>query len=197
MTNHLNIPEKKYLKTTLPRYESNPSSDINFAVKKRKKTIKQNGALIVTDSATGELDRIAERSITFIEEEECDEEQFIKLYALGIKQLSSLSKGGFDLFKVIYKIMLENHNQDTIFLDYNWIKNNHAFNYSVSRKTYIGALNDLLKNEIVFQSTSTNMFFINLKLFYNGDRINIVKSYKRKSVNKEKVLENQQELLLE
>ncbi len=186
---------KQSIRAKLIKYSTNPSAEINFTIQKRKKTVEQNKAMLITDAESGELTNIAERSITFIETKEVDDEQFIKLYALGIKQLANLTKSGFELFQVIYKMMLEKQDNDKIYLEYNSIIADTKYSYDYSQKTFIQGINDLLANEIIFQSTSPFMYFLNLKLFYNGQRINIVQSYKRISAKKQLI--EQQELLLE
>lgn len=186
---------KQSIRSTLQKYSTNPSAEINFTIQKRKKTVEQNKAMLITDAESGELTNIAERSITFVETKEVDDEQFIKLYAMGIKQLANLTKSGFELFQVIYKMMLEKQDNDKIYLEYNSILSDKKYSYEYSQKTFIQGINDLLCNEIIFQSTSPFMYFLNLKLFYNGQRINIVKSYKRKSAKEH--LTDQQELSLE
>lgn len=72
--------------------------------------------------------------------------------------------------------MLETPNQDRILLDFNDLINRNSWSYA--RVTFIRGVNELLSNGILFQSIVANMFYINMQYFFNGDRINIVKSYK-------------------
>lgn len=178
MTEH-----KKHLKSILPKYTSNPSvGNLSLTTRKKKIFADSNKSLIITDKSTGEQTP-AHAGATFIEETTVDTEQFIKLYSVGVKLLADLSTSGYKIFQLVYQLMLENPNKDKLVIEYNDLKNSGK--YSQSQKTFIAGINELLSKEIIFQTTSPYMYFINVQLFFNGDRINIVKSYKlRKEKNK-------------
>jgi hypothetical protein len=177
---------KKQLKSILPKYSSNPSiTTLQMETRKRKVFANSNKALIITDVSTG-TQSMAQAGATFIEEETIDTEQFIKLYSFGVKQLAGLSKAGYNLFQIIYEAMLDKPNEDKFYLEYNDLTDRRK--YKNARKTFIGAVNELLQKDIIYQSNSLHMYYINVKLFFNGDRINVIKSYRKKSNNE---LENQ------
>ena len=41
-------------------------------------------------------------------------------------------------------------------------------------------INELLSKEIIYKAVGSNQYFINVTLFFNGDRVNILHSYKLK-----------------
>ncbi len=180
---------KKQLKSTLQKYEFNPSIP-TLQTKNRRRVISSSGnsALVITDTRTGEQN-IGEYTATFVRPEVVDTEKFIKIYMAGVEKLALLSGAGHKMFGVIYKSMIENHNNDRLFLEFNDLVYRKLWKFT--QQTFINGMNDLLKNEIIFQSISSNMYFINMKYFFNGDRIDIVTSYKLKQAD----MFDEQELL--
>ncbi len=189
-----NPKSKKQLKTTLPKYVSNPSfNDVVLNTKTRKVFASNNEALYITNAVTGEQTP-ATGGATFIKEDIVDNAQFIKLYAEGVKHLANLNGAGFKMFQIVYQLMLDNPNNDKLIIDYNDLLHRNIF--TQSQKTFIRGINELLEKGILYQSVTANVYFLNLNLFFNGDRINIVKSYKRKTPSKSLPNENQLELNL-
>ena len=173
---------KPQFKTGLIKYDKNPSiEELNLTVKKKKVFAKSNRTLIITDIKTGEQ-LPAQSGATFIEEIDVDNEMFVKLYAIGVKQIAKLSTAGYKLFELVYHLMLGNTDTDRIMIEYHDLK--ASGRYTQSQKTFIAGVNNLLENEIIYQTTSPYMYFINMKLLFNGDRINVVRSYRLKKDSK-------------
>ena len=189
MTSDTNSTTKKQLKTTLPKYLSNPSLEtVVLNTKTKKVFVNNNEALYITNATTGEQ-MPATGGAAFVREELVDTEQFIKLYAEGVKHLANLTAAGFKIFQLIYMLMLESPNNDRLIIDFNELNANGKFNQS--QKTFIRGINELLEKEIIFQSITPSVYFLNMNLFFNGERITKVQSYKLK---KDKKLENSQDL---
>ncbi len=165
------------VKKTLPKYHTNPSLENMSLSTKNKKSFLNNGAKhLVIDQGTGE--QVGHMGAVFIEEKTVDTEQFIKLFAAGVEQLADLSAAGYRMFKLVYTLMLENPNTDRILIEYNDLV--YSKKWEHSQRTFQRGIAELLIKEIIFLSISPNLYFINVKLFYNGDRISILKSYKLK-----------------
>ena len=189
MTSDTNSTTKKQLKTTLPKYLSNPSLEtVVLNTKTKKVFVNNNEALYITNATTGEQ-MPATGGAAFVREELVDTEQFIKLYAEGVKHLANLTAAGFKIFQLIYMLMLESPNNDRLIIDFNELNANGKFNQS--QKTFIRGINELLEKEIIFQSITPSVYFLNMNLFFNGERITKVQSYKLK---KDIKLENSQDL---
>ena len=173
------MAKKPDLRTTLQRYDFNPSvANLNLVTKNKRIFTKGNSTLILTDSNTGE---IIPTQATFVRPEVVDTEQFIKIYVSGVAVLANLTSAGHNVFGLVYKLMLENPNEDRVFLDFNDLSGRKIWSYA--RITFIRGVNELLSNEILYQSLANNMFYINMQYFFNGDRINLVKSYKLKQAD--------------
>lgn len=169
---------KKQLKTVLPKYLSNPSLDTVVLNTRTKKVFaKNNEALYITNAETGEQTP-ATGGAAFIREELVDTEQFIKLYAEGVKHIANLTAAGFKLFQLVYLLMLENPNNDRLIIDFNEL--NATGKFQQSQKTFIRGINELLEKNIIYQSMTHSVYFLNMNLFFNGDRITKVQSYKLK-----------------
>jgi|SRR6185437_64675 len=169
---------KKQLKTTLPKYVTNPSLDtVVLNTRTRKVFTKNNEALYITNANTGEQTP-ATGGATFLKEELVDTEQFIKLYAAGIKHITNLSTAGFKIFQLVYLLMLENPNNDRLIIDFHELVAIKKFDQS--QKTFIRGINELLEKKLIYQSMTPSVYFLNMNLFFNGDRITRIQSYKLK-----------------
>jgi hypothetical protein len=181
----------KYKKLELPlqSYLSNPSiQSLSFESRNKRVFIKNNQALIITDTTTGEQTS-ATSSATFVKPELVDTERFIKLYTLGIDELMNLSASGLKVFKLIYVMMREHPNTDLFTLDFTSLRTFNLWKWS--QPTFNNGLNELLSRNVLFKSVYPAQYFVNVQYFFNGDRINIVKSYKLKQTD----MFDEQELL--
>lgn len=170
----------KKLESPVQVYMSNPSiSQVNNSILSRtKKHFLRNGdRALVLDGETGE--HIGHMGAVFLEERTVDTEQFIKLFTAGIEELMNLSSAGLKLFKLIYELMLDTPNVDFFTLDYKTLKALQKWSYS--QPTFNTGLNELLNRGIIYKSVAPAQYFVNVSLFYNGDRITLLKSYKLKN----------------
>lgn len=175
------MAKQKYYVTSevLKTYEVNPSvENLHLRVRNNKVFVKDNESLFITNVKTGEVTP-AQSGATFVKEELVDQEHFIKLYTLGIEHLAQLTGSGFKVFQLVYRELLGKKDVDTIFLDFNELK--HFGKWQWSKVTFSSGINELLNKEILYKAIGTNKYFTNVNLFFNGDRINIVKSYKLKN----------------
>jgi hypothetical protein len=168
----------KSLKNTLMKYEINPSISKIPLKAKAKKVFTGNGEeLYITNASTGEVTP-ATGGAVFVKRELVDDSQFIKIYSEGIKQLAELNTSGYNLFQLVFKLMLENPNQDRLVLNYGELY--QTGKYDKSQMSFIRGINELLAKEIIYQSLTPHLYFLNISLFYNGDRITTLKVYERK-----------------
>ena len=170
---------KKYYATATPQiYLTNPSlAAVTFETRNKRVFVKDNQALIITDTSTGEQ-TMGTSSATFVKPELVDTEKFIKLYTAGVDELMNLSSSGLKVFRLVYTMMRENQNTDLFTLDYTTLK---AYNkWKWSQPTFNNGLNELLNHNVLFKSVSPAQYFINIKFFFSGNRINVVQAYQLK-----------------
>lgn len=173
---------KKYYATATPKtYLTNPSlTGLTFETRHKRVFVKDNQALIITDTRTGEQTQ-ATSSATFVKPELIDTEKFIKIYTMGIDELMDLSASGLKVFKIIYTMMRENPNTDIFTLDFEYLKAIQIWKWS--QPTFNNGLNELLNHSVLFKAIAPAQYFINVKYFFNGNRINVVKSYQLKQAD--------------
>lgn len=161
-----------------PVYESNPSVDNNFSVRvKVRKPDRMSDAFVVAPD-TGLV--LGKGSISFIEEKEVDNEEFLKVYLDGFRKYAELSKAGAMLFEYVYRQMSgrEGKDKDTIGINLYAAK---KWKPDITERTYQRGIKELLAKEFLFQSTYTDLYYVNVRYVFNGDRMLLVKSYRRKA----------------
>jgi hypothetical protein len=160
-----------------PIYESNPSLSSSLPVKvKSKKPSKMGESYMI--SKDGEV--LAEGALAFVEEQEVDTEQFVKIYLAGIRQYGELSKAGATMFEYVYDQMSgkEGKDRDTVPINYLLAK---RWREELSQRTYERGVSELLEKGFIFRTLMADSYFVNVRYMFNGDRIILAKSYRRKS----------------
>jgi hypothetical protein len=49
----------------------------------------------------------------------------------------------------------------------------------LTRRTYERGMKELLEKEFLFRSVSSDMYFVNIRYIFNGDRLVLAQSYQR------------------
>jgi hypothetical protein len=173
----LELPKRR----GFPIYDENPSIVGRFPVAMRS-TSKANGkqAMMIAPD-TGEV--LAEGTFGFITEEEVDSEQFVKIYFAGVKQHGQLTKAGLTVFEFVFNQMsgAAGKDRDTVMLNH-YIATKHL--PDLSRSTFYRGLNELLEKEFLFRSPAADLYFINVRFMFNGDRMVVMKAYRRKGARR-------------
>jgi hypothetical protein len=157
---------------SLPEYEDNPSLPVvshNTQIGTRRLTNKAGDKCMIV-SESGEILAPA----GFHEIIEVDRTQFVKMYVGGVTAFNDLSAAGAKVFKFVYNFILKNPNTDRIVLSPKHVKN-------VAKATFERGLTELLSKEILYRSTVTYVFFLNVNYMFNGDRLALVKEYRLKA----------------
>ena len=127
---------------------------------------------------TGEI--VARGAFGFIQEQEIDTEQFVKIYLAGIRQYGKLTKAGASLFEFVYQVMSgrEAKDKDTITIS---LALAQEWNPKLAKTTYYRGLTELLDQAFLFRSYASNdLYFVNVRYMFNGDRIVLVQGYRLK-----------------
>jgi hypothetical protein len=158
-------------------YRENPSLADHFPARLQSgKPTKLSSAYMVAPG-TGEV--VAEGAFGFVQEKIVDSEEFVKIYLAGIRRYGELSKSGATLFEFVYR-QLSGHagkDRDTVDLNYalatDWSSN-------LSRRTYARGMSELLEKGFIYRSMVTDTYFVNVRFMFNGNRMVLVESYRRK-----------------
>lgn len=176
------------------QYEENPFlSDLDIPLKKRFD--RQEAGVFITDknmmNGNGEASEVAE--ITRVKM--IDETKFVKLYTDELRSFFALKPSTQKVLQVVLVELQKRKDKDLVYLNYK-----HACEYFTStegkekpimtRPTFQSALKEMIDKDFIAESTYQNQYFINPKLFFNGDRVRLVREYRRV-----KSTENQLDLL--
>jgi hypothetical protein len=172
-----------------PLYETNPSVSNEIPTRLKITDKGQTSSLSMITPDTGEL--VANGALCFVEEKEVDSEEFVKLYHDGVRKMHELTKPGSMLFLYVYEEILGKNgiNKDTVALNAYHIQ---KWRPDISARTYNRGLHELLEKKILYRSITRDIFFINIRFLFNGDRMGLVKLYRRRlnKINMPKLIQN-------
>jgi hypothetical protein len=164
-----------------PVYKQNPSLVDNLPVRIKSQNPSLMGEAYMVAPGTGEI--VAHGAFGFIQEQEVDTEQFVKIYLAGVRQYGKLTKAGASLFEFVYEIMSgrEAKDKDTITIS---LALAQEWNPKLAKTTYYRGLNELLDQGFLFRSYDSNdHYFVNVRYMFNGDRMVLVQGYRLKGTN--------------
>lgn len=158
------------------RYDSNPFIGSGAEYKRAKKRTVVKGGKLIVDQETGEYEEMAELVTTH----EVDGEQFVKLYTKELKLLFSLSPSAMKVLQVVLEQVQGAIGRDTILLNMTIVEKyfSKVDAKPVGRTTFYRCVNEMISKGFIAPATdSRDLFFINPNLFFNGDRVRLVKEY--------------------
>lgn len=158
------------------RYDKNPFVQAEAQYKRAKKRTVVKGGKMVVDRDTGEVEETAE----LVTCHEVDAEQFVKVYTKDLKQLFSLTASAMRLLQLVLNQVQQSIGKDTILLNVP-IMERYFTELDVkpmSKPTFYRCLGEMIEKAFIAPTTdSRDLFFINPNLFFNGDRVRLVKEY--------------------
>lgn len=157
-------------------YRDNPSLADAFPARIQSNTTKMSDAYMVAPG-TGEV--VAQGAFGFVQEKIVDSEEFVKIYLAGIRRYGELSKAGALLFEFVYREISgrAGKDRDTVLLNYVLAV---EWNSGISRRTYERGMSELLEKGFLFRSMAADMYFVNVRFMFNGNRMVLVESYRRR-----------------
>jgi hypothetical protein len=170
-------------------YEVNPSLSDPLPTRIRRSKPNKMGDAYMVAPGTGQV--IATGAFGFVQEKEVDTEEFVKMYIDGIRKYGELTRAGATMFEYIYHEMkgLAGKDRDTVIINYYLAQKR---NPALTRSTYFRGMGELLTKSFIFRSVSADMYFVNVRFMFNGDRMVLVQSYRRKgSKNNRDLLQNE------
>jgi hypothetical protein len=185
----MTITSQKITKFGFPLYETNPSVSNEIPTRRKITDKGQASSFSMVSPDTGEL--VANGALCFVDEREVDSEEFVKVYHDGVRKMHELTKPGFMLFIYVYEEMIGKNgiNKDTVALNAYHLQ---KWRPDISARTYNRGLHELLEKKILFRSITRDIFFINVRYLFNGDRMGLVKLYRRRlnRINEPKLIQN-------
>lgn len=174
-------------------YRENPSlvSGVPTRIVPQRPTKMGDAYIIAPD--TGQV--LSKGAMAFIAEKEVDTEEFVKIYLAGIRKYGELKKAGATIFEFVYHSISGKSGKDNDVVAINWPLV-YEWKSDLTRPTYQRGMNELLNKEFIFRTITADYYFVNVKYMFNGDRIALVQSYRRKQ-NKQSGPDSQAELPLD
>jgi len=159
-----------------PIYETNPSVG-RFPVRIKRSDVKAGQSVYMVAPGTGEI--IGRGAFGFVAEEEVDSEEFVKVYLEGVRKYGELKKAGTLIFEFVYRELSgkEAKDKDTVMLNYLLAK---RWKSNLTERTYFRGMNELLAKEFLYRTMAADVYFVNVRFMFNGDRLILAKSYRRK-----------------
>lgn len=139
-----------------------------------KKILSRGAGLCTIKNSTGE----ALGNANFVHSIPVDKTAFVKMYAAGIAAHHDLNKAGQTIFKVLFDEVQNYPGKDELYINFEIIDQSKI---KISRATYQRGLKSLLENSIIAKSNRPGIYFLNVHLMFNGDRLNFLKQYHRKN----------------
>ncbi len=154
-------------------YRHNPSL-MDLPTRHRKVT--KNGRAYVITPDTGE---VLDGAFGFVAEKEVDPEEFVKIYLAGIRRYGELSKAGALLFEFVYRKISGREGKDKDTVDLNYLLA-VEWKSDLTLRTYKRGMSELLEKGFLFRSYTADTYFVNVRFMFNGNRMVLVESYRRK-----------------
>ena len=162
---------------SFPIYDENPSISDRFPTRIISGNRSKLSSAYMVTPETGEI--VGRGSFGFIEEKEVDNETFVKVYLDGIKRFGQLSKSGATLFEYIYRQIsgMAGKDKDTVMISFYLAQ---KWQTNLTKPTYYRGVAELLEKEFVYRSGAADVYFVNVRLMFNGDRLVLAQAYRRK-----------------
>lgn len=162
----------------LPAHQYNPF--IKGIVYKRgvKRTVVKKGKAII-DTETGELEDLAE----IVQIQEVDATKFVKLYTADLKKFFSLTPTAQKLLHIVLDQVQDAPQSDMVTLNLPLALDyfDRVYGSKIVKQTFYTAVVEMHKKGFLARSAfHSEQYYINPAIFFNGDRIRLVKEYRIK-----------------
>lgn len=158
------------------KYKHNPFlSDLVIKQGSKKITASAN-RFDVIDKNTGEVN-----GACFGTYKKVDKEEFVKIYTANVGVIFELNGAGKKLFQILAMRLQEvSINKDTVYLDEETARElAQKIGIKMAKTTYYTGIKNLIMKKIIAKSVSTNLFFINPNVIFNGDRLVVFNAYEK------------------
>lgn len=164
-------------------YETNPSiaDKIPTRIVQSKPNTKSETFMLLAPG-TGEI--VGKGAFAFVHEKEVDNEEFMKIYMDGLSTHGNLTRPGQRMLLYVFQAMsgLKGKDKDKFEVNYEMAK---KWQPTLGRQAYFNGMKDLLAKGFIFRSLATDVYFVNVRFMFNGDRIALVRSYRKRAGSNE------------
>lgn len=163
----------------LPKYTKNPFVDLellNQLAGKKNVFYTQTRQTGIVDMRTGEIE---EAKTLIVKTIRSDKECFVKIFTTHLKAFFELNQTAYKILQyVLHTVQSDAINTDEVYLNYERaLKYFESIDQKCSRANYFKGMKDLVSRLFIAETTSTNQYYINPKIFFNGDRTQFVTNF--------------------
>ena len=162
-----------------PKYSKNPFVDDHLITQLsglKNVYYTQTTRNAIVDMQTAEM---TPASLQVVKQIRADKESFVKLYTTHLKAFFELSTTAYKVLQyVLYTIQTESINEDKVYLSVLRAQNFFTDQQSkISPATYYRAMKELVEKLFIAETVNQNIYYINPKLFFNGDRVEFITKF--------------------
>lgn len=158
-----------------PENRNNPFlQKLMVPVKSKNQAVATSKNDIIINTITGEQ---KDDALFLASKKNVDAEEFVKIFQGSMAAIFGLSKAAQRVFSYVFSAVKPS--QDNLIFRADDCKEATGYN---SIQTIYSGLAELLDNEFIAKSDITNVFFINPQIFYKGDRLIILREYRKKKI---------------
>lgn len=155
----------------------NPSAaTVKMKTKERPIKIEHGKDVLLINCETSEI--LGEGTAGFFKREVVDDEQFMKVYVGKLDAMFKLTKTGQHIFQIVWDQVQKNKDQDQVMLKPMMAK---LLNQKISERVFQKGVRELLEKKFIFMSPIDGLYYINMSIFFNGNRIIAATEYIRSS----------------
>ena len=140
--------------------------------------MRRQGAEMPTWIAPARAEAIAKGAFAFVEDREVDSEQFVKMYLAGILWYGELSKAGRLVFEFVYREI--SGREARIRIPSPLAICSPSNGIEIDRTDYQRGSGELLAKGFLFRSLAADVYSVNVRFMFNGDRMALVQGYRRR-----------------
>lgn len=171
-----------------PSLRESPFMD-DLVINTKKKRITVARGSVMVDENTGEITSRTEIGQVI----NIDSEEFIKIFPREMGAWFDFEKSTQKLFgQMLMKVQTEAINKDIFY----YSLDDMASDTGYSKQTLYKCLTELINKKVIAKHQNQNLFFLNPRFLFNGDRADFVKSYRISKISKLKSNENPNQLEL-
>jgi len=185
-------PDKNISRRQLQRFDKNPFVDtalLNQLSGTKNVFYTQSTQQTLIDLDTSEITPARTQIVKTIR---ADKEQFVKIYTTHLKAFFELNQTAYKILQyVLYTVQNDAINTDKVYL--NLIPAQQYFEglgQTCSPASYYRGMKDLVVKLFIAETTSQNLYYINPKLFFNGDRVQFITTFEMDGNDKKHTLDS-------
>lgn len=167
---HIEDSTKVVLFKDLPTYDHNPFIAEILSIKMKNKTIEMGSRGTVVFNSDGE--QYAETRMVI--RKKVDKEEFVKVFKDQISILFELTKTAQKILTYFIKSL--GINKDFVIFDRQKAK---EYSGLCSDASIYRGLGELIQKNVIAKSTLTQVYYINPKIIFNGDRLVVINAWEK------------------